>query len=100
MESLGTIHLERQGEAVQVQLIGTLESSAYERIEADIDAEIQGLDGVWLLLDLRQFDGWAGIGPLGHHLALAEKLVSRFFNAETRLFEAADHALAETWIQQ
>lgn len=121
-ESLGTMHLERQGDVIRVQLIGTIEASVYERIEADIDAEIQGIDGVRLLLDLRQFDGWAGLGALGRHLALvrdhrrairrvavvgnkawqalAEKLVSRFVDAETRFFEGADLALADTWIRQ
>ena len=121
-ESLGTMHIKRDGDVIETELIGTLEASAYERIEADIDAEIQGIDGVRLLLDLRQFDGWAGLGALGRHLALvrdhrravrrvavvgnrawqglAEKLVSRFLDAETRFFEGADHALAETWIRQ
>ena len=121
-ESLGTMHLERHGDVIQVQLIGTLESSVYDRVEANIDAELQGLDGVRLLLDLRQFDGWAGLGALGRHLALirdhrravrrvvvvgnqawqaqAEKLVKRFVNSETRFFEGADYALAETWIRQ
>ncbi|WP_399214375.1 hypothetical protein [Synechococcus sp. RedBA-s] len=32
--------------------------------------------------------------------ALAERLVSRFIDAEARFFEGADHALAETWIRQ
>ena len=121
-ESLGTMHLDRQGDVVEVQLLGTLEARDYERIETDFNAELVGIDGVRLLLDLRQFDGWAGLGALAGQLALvrdhrramrrvavvgnrtwqvlAEKLVSRFVDAETRFFEGADHALAETWVRE
>ena len=120
-ESLGTIHVERHQEVVYVQLIGTVEASVYDRLEANVNAAFVGLDGVRLLLDLRQFDGWAGLGALGRHLAfasehrlairrvvvlgnkawqaLAQKVVSKFTNAESRFFEGSDHALAEAWIR-
>jgi hypothetical protein len=121
-ESLGTIHLSREGAVVTAQLIGSLEASAYDRAEPEIEALFSGIDGVRLLLDLRQFDGWAGLGALGHHLALirdhrralrrvavvgdaawqklAERVVSRFLPAEARFFPAADHVLAEAWLNQ
>ncbi len=121
-ESLGTIHLSRDGEVVTARLIGSLEASAYDRAEPEIDALFSEIQGVRLLLDLREFDGWAGLGALGHHLALirdhrralrrvavvgdaawqklAERVVSRLLPAEARFFPAVDHALAETWIRQ
>ncbi len=121
-ESLGTIHLSREGEVVTARLIGSLEASAYERAEAEIDALFSHSDGVRLLLDLRDFDGWAGLGALGHHLGLirdhrrslrrvavvgdaawqrlAERLVSPVLPAEARFFPAADEPLARTWLRQ
>jgi len=120
-ESLGTMRLERHGDVIEVRLIGTIEASAYQQMETNIDAELQDVDGARLLLDLREFDGWAGLGALGRHMALvrdhrramrrvvvvgnkawqalAEKLISQFVEAETRFFDAADYALAETWIR-
>ncbi|WP_254216748.1 STAS/SEC14 domain-containing protein [Synechococcus sp. CCY 9618] len=121
-ESLGTIHLSREGALVTARLIGSLEASAFERAEQEIDALFSGIEGVRLLLDLRQFDGWAGLGALGQHLALirdhrhalrrvavvgdaawqklAERVVSRLLPAKARFFPAADFALAETWLNQ
>ncbi|MDM7951697.1 MAG: STAS/SEC14 domain-containing protein [Cyanobium sp. CZS 25K] len=121
-ESLGTIHLSRDGDVLTAQLIGSLEAGAYARAEAEIDALFAEIDGVRLLLDLRAFDGWAGLGALGHHLALirdhrralrrvavvgeaawqklAERVVSRFLPSQARFFPSADQALAETWIRQ
>ena len=121
-ESLGTIHLSREGEVVTARLIGSLEASAYQRAEPEIDTLFSEIEGVRLLLDLRDFDGWSGLGALGHHLGLirdhrrflrrvavvgdaawqklAERAVSRFLPAESRFFPSADHALAETWLRQ
>jgi hypothetical protein len=121
-ESLGTIHLSREGDVVTARLIGSLEASAYERAEPEIEALFAPIEGVRLLLDLSAFDGWAGLGALGHHLGLirdhrralrrvavvgdaawqrlAERLVSRFLPAEARFFPSADLALAQTWLRQ
>jgi hypothetical protein len=120
-ESLGSIHLSRDDDVVTVRLIGSLEATAYEGAEAEIDGLFSKFDGVRLLLDLRDFDGWAGLGALGHHLGLirdhrrslrrvavvgdaawqklAERVVSRFLPAQARFFPSADLALAQSWLR-
>jgi flavorubredoxin len=74
---------------------------------------------VRLLIDLRQFDGWTGLAALADHLSLvrehrrtpqrvavlgdagwqkmAQKLASRFLQADTRFFDAAHAEQAQVW---
>lgn len=121
-ESLGTIHLSQEGDVINAKLIGSIEASAYESIEKEVDALFSRIEGVRLMLDLRDFDGWAALGALHNHLSLirdhhrflrrvavvgdkawqklAEKVASRFIAADTRFFDAVDVALAEVWIRQ
>ncbi len=118
-ESLGTIHLDQQDGVIRVQLIGRLEPSAYDGIEAELDQLMSRVSPVRLLIDLRQFDGWTGLAALSDHLSLvrehrrtprrvavlgdagwqklAQKLASRFLQADTRYFDAAHAEQAQVW---
>ena len=119
-ESLGAIHLDRDGDVIRVQLLGKLEPSAYDRVDDDLSNLMSQCDNVRLLLDLREFDGWSGLSALGNHLSLirehrrapqrvavvgdkswqrlAEKVISRFINAETRYFDATEYDDAGGWV--
>jgi len=121
-EDMGTIHVkELGGNCVAVQLIGQLDSLAYARVATEIDTFIGQHDRIRLLIDLRDFDGWQGLGGLGAHLGLvrdhyrvpervavlgqaawqhlAQKVFSRFVDAETRYFQGADIAVVEAWLK-
>jgi hypothetical protein len=112
-ESLGSMHVSDLGnDIVQVQLMGKLDSAAYERGEEALDAFIRDHSGLKLLLDLREFDGWQGLAALGDHLKLvrdhrhvpsrvavvgdegwqklAASLMRRFISADSRYFDE-DH---------
>jgi hypothetical protein len=120
-EALGSIHLSIDGDIVTVQLLGKLEPSAYESINAEMDNVMSKTEHVRLLLDLREFDGWSGLAALGNHLSLirehrhiperiavvgdkawqhlAEKIMSRFVNARAQFFDAEDYEGANAWIR-
>jgi hypothetical protein len=119
-ESLGTIHLDQEGDLVTLRLIGKIEPSAYDGVNKDIDGVMSQSAHVHLVLDLREFDGWSGLDALGHHLSLvrehrriperlvvvgdkawqrlAEKVMSKFVNAETRHFDSAQYDAAVAWV--
>ncbi|MBK0329089.1 STAS/SEC14 domain-containing protein [Rhodobacteraceae bacterium F11138] len=109
-ESLGSIHMTPMGEDVlHVQLIGKLDSEAYEHAEDNLDAYVRDHGAFKLLLDLRDFDGWQGLAALGDHFKLvrdhrhipsrvaivgdeawqklAQKILRRFISAESRYFD-------------
>lgn len=70
-ESLGAIHQTDLGDGVlHVQLVGQLDSKAYEGEAEDMNAFIRKNEKFRLLLDLREFDGWQGLGGIGQHLKL------------------------------
>ncbi|MBP0481265.1 STAS/SEC14 domain-containing protein [Sagittula salina] len=70
-ESLGAIHQEDLGDGVlRVALMGKLEASAYEGEAEDLNAFVRAHDGFRMLLDLREFDGWQGLGAIGRHFRL------------------------------
>lgn len=120
-ESLGTIHLDFDAQAglLTVRLMGKLEPSAYDGVSDEIDGYLAPLDDVRLLIDLREFDGWQGLGALGEHLALvrdhrripkkvalvghaawqklAVRVISRFVHAEGRFFDG-DADAARAWL--
>ena len=121
-ESLGSIHLEDMGNGVvHAHLMGKLEASAYDGVGNDLDGLIAKSDTFRLLIDLREFDGWQGLSALGHHLSLAwshmhaparvaivgnegwqrmaEKVMSRVLNAETRYFPEKDFDAAADWVK-
>lgn len=119
-ESLGSIQMQMEGDVLTLRLLGKLEPSVYDGAEKDIDNLMSRSDNVCLLLDLREFDGWAGLSALGDHLSLvrehrripqriaivgdkawqrlAEKLMSQFVNARTKFFDAGDYEGAVAWI--
>ncbi|MFY8148850.1 MAG: STAS/SEC14 domain-containing protein [Prochlorococcaceae cyanobacterium] len=118
-ESLGTIHLEEEEGVIRVRLIGQLEPAAYDRIDDELAHLFSRSAPVHLLIDLREFDGWLGLGALADHFSLfrehrripvrvavlgdaawqklAHKLASRFLQAESRFFDAAHAEQALIW---
>jgi hypothetical protein len=119
-ESLGTIHVDSHDGVVTVSMIGRLDPEAYHRIDDDLANVFAQQQTVRLLLDLRQFDGWLGLGSLSQHLALmreyrsiprlvavlgsqrwqhaAQRLLGRFVNARTRYFDSDHVEDAQQWL--
>lgn len=118
-ESLGTIHIDSQGDIVTLRLLGKLEPSAYDGVSDEIDNVMSHSEHVRLVLDLREFDGWSGLGALGNHLSLvrehyrvperiaivgekawqkmAEKIMSKFVRAQSRFFDSSNYDAAIEW---
>ncbi|WP_425093372.1 STAS/SEC14 domain-containing protein [Tropicimonas sp. S265A] len=122
-ESLGAIHMrEMGGTALHVELMGELAPVAYAQADGDLDAFVNRAGGLRLLLDLRGFEGWQGLGGLREHLSLlrdhyqipdrvavvmddawvklAQKVLSRFMKAEIRTYDEDDFEAAKAWITQ
>lgn len=119
-ESLGTIHVDHQGDVVTVAMIGRLDPDAYARIDDDLANVFAHQQPLRLMLDLRQFDGWLGIGALCQHLGVmrdyrtvpervavigaqrwqhaAQRLLARFVNARTRYFDSDHVDHAQQWL--
>ena len=120
-ESLGAIHQTDLGDDVlHVQLLGKLDAAVYEEEERDLNAFIHNHDRFKLLLDLREFDGWQGLGAVGRHLAvvrdhrdlvdrmaivgdngfakMAKRLSKSFVKAEAKYFDADEFDEAKRWI--
>ena len=119
-ESLGTIHVDQHDGVVTVSMIGRLDPDAYQRVDDDLANVVAHHDPLRLLLDLRQFDGWLGLGALSQHLTLmceyrrlpkqvavigsqrwqhaAERLLGRFVNARTRYFDSEHLDDAQQWL--
>ena len=119
-ESLGSIRIDFDGEEVTVTMLGKLEPSAYEGIGDELDAHLARHPRINLLLDLREFDGWQGLAAVGEHFSLvrehrkapkrlavvgnkdwhhlAERVFSKFTNAEARYYDAEDFDDAKEWI--
>lgn len=121
-ESLGSIHLhyDDANDTVRVQLLGKLEPSAYAGVNEELDRWLSTRDRMRLVLDLREFDGWQGLGGLGEHLELvreyrrrpervavvgeaawqrlAAPVMSKFIRAEVKYFPSADFEAASTWV--
>lgn len=121
-EALGTIHLDQQDGLVTMALIGRLDPAVYRRLDDDLAHVFSQQQPLRLLLDLRQFDGWQGLGAMSQHLALlrhyaavpsqvaviadrrwqqgALRLLAHFPKAKTRWF-AGDHVEeAQQWLGQ
>lgn len=70
-ESLGSIQQDEIGEGIlHVRLRGKLDSAAYENDLEDLNRYMARHDKVRLLIDLRDFDGWQGLGGLRDHFEL------------------------------
>ena len=120
VESLGAIHIDRQGEVVTVRLLGKLDPTVYQGVSDEIDNVMSHPEHVRLLLDLREFDGWYSLAALGNHLSLVrehyrvpervavvgkkawqkmgEKIMSQFILAQTQFFDACHFDDATRWI--
>lgn len=120
-ESLGAIHQTDLGDDIlQIELLGQLDSQAYESEVGDIDAFIRSHDKTRLLIDLRKFDGWQGLGALADHFRLmqghavlidkaaivgdagwqkmAVEAGRRMIGAQARYFDASAYDDARTWL--
>ena len=121
VESLGAIHQTDLGNGVlHVELLGKLDPSIYAEEAEDLNAFIRRNERFRLLLDLRRFDGWQGLGAVAEHLKLVrdhhhlidkaaivgdaawqrlgERVAGHFVRAETRYFPAAEFEAAKLWI--
>jgi hypothetical protein len=105
---------------ITITLIGQLDPESYARVDDDMAQLFNALDQPRVLLDLRQFEGWLGLGALRQHLALirdyrrrptrlavvsgtawqslARRLLPAFSAAECRSFASADLLAAQEWI--
>jgi hypothetical protein len=119
-ESLGTVHIDRQGEVITISLIGQLDQHTYARIDDDLAQVFSEVEQPRVLLDLREFDGWLGLNALRQHLALirdyrhrptrlalvssqlwqplAQRLIQPFSRAHTHTFTGSDLLAAQEWI--
>ena len=120
---LGEIDVhEEDGGVVRVQLEGKLDSSAYQGINEKMDEIIAKNGRIKLLLDMREFDGWHGLGGLSEHFSLvrdhrhaptrvaiignqewqkmAMRVFSQFVDADVQFFDGSATAEAESWISQ
>lgn len=121
VDSLGTIHQSDLGKGVMhIQLIGQLDAEVYAAATERLDAFIRANDGFRLLLDLRQFDGWQGLGALAAHFrlardhhalfdraaivgdktwhAMAQRIGRQFIKAPVHYFPAEDIEGAKAWL--
>lgn len=122
-ESLGAIHqTDLGGGVLHVQLMGQLDSAVYAEETEDLNAFIRANDRFRLLLDLRDFDGWQGLGAVGEHLRLvkdhaglidraaivgdggwqrmAAEVGTRVIGAEARYFPGEDFEAAKGWLAE
>ncbi len=76
-ESLGAIHQTDLGDGVlHLALLGKVDAAVYEAEAEDLNAFIRANDRFRLLLDLREFDGWQGLGAVGEHLRMVRDRVA------------------------
>jgi len=122
-EALGSISIKEVGDGVlRVELAGNLDIAAYASVNDELDAIIATNGRIKLLLDLREFDGWQGLSGLAEHFSLvrdhrhaptrvavvgnqewqkmAERVFSKFVDADVKFFESPAADGAETWIRQ
>ncbi|MBL3571692.1 STAS/SEC14 domain-containing protein [Rhodovulum sp. BSW8] len=120
-ESLGALHVEEIGEdALEVQLIGRLDSASYKARTPDLDAYGAAHDRYRLMVDLRRFEGWQGPAAVGEHLGLirhhrrqpyriavvgdkswmklAETVLPMVLDAKTKYFDEDDYPAARAWL--
>jgi hypothetical protein len=121
VESLGSIHQTDLGNgALHIRLKGQLDSEVYAAETEELNAFIRANGRFRLLLDLREFDGWQGLGALGEHFrlvrdhhglidraaivgdktwqALAQRIGRQFIKAPVHYFPADDFEGAKAWL--
>ena len=122
-ESLGSIQIDSLGSnTVCVRLRGKLDGNMYEGKSDDLDNLMAPMDGVGLVIDLRDFDGWQGLGALKDHFSLAHQHVAQIRRAaivgdagwqamaaqfgkhvvglDAKHFDAAAFDAAVTWVSE
>ncbi|MDA5557975.1 STAS/SEC14 domain-containing protein [Shimia sp. MMG029] len=81
-ESLGSIQIDALAkDTVVVRLMGKLDSETYAGKSEDLDTIFATMGEVGLVIDLREFDGWQGLGALKEHFALAHSHVGQLRRA-------------------
>jgi len=121
-ESLGAIHqTDLGGGVLHIQLLGQLDSEVYAGATAELDAFIRANDRFRMLLDIREFDGWQGLGAIGEHLKLvrdhaglidraaivgdagwqkmAAEIGKRILNGDVKHFPGAEIEQAKAWLK-
>ena len=122
-ESLGTIQqIELADGVLQLRLLGKLDSEAFANDLEDLNRYMARYDKVRLLIDLREFDGWQGLGALRDHVELvrghahkveraaivgdagwqemAAKIGRRAFGLDARWFDADEFEKAKRWLME
>lgn len=121
-ESLGAIHQTDLGDgALHVELLGKVDADVYASETEDLNAFIRKNDRFRLLLDIRRFDGWQGLGALAAHFhlvrnhvgqldraavvgesrweAMVVQVVKRLIGRDARYFGNNDLDAAKAWIK-
>ncbi|MCX8225208.1 MAG: STAS/SEC14 domain-containing protein [Sulfitobacter sp.] len=120
-ESLGTIHqTDLGGGALHVELLGKIAADVYSSEVEDMNAFIRKNDRFRLLLDIRRFDGWQGLGAIASHFqlvrdhvgqldraavvgdskweAMVVQIVKRLIGKEAKYFDKNEFEAAKAWI--
>ena len=88
-ESLGTIQQQEIGDGIlHLSLRGKLDGEAYANDLEDLNRYMAQHEKLRLLIDLRDFDGWQGLGALKDHFDLVRGHASRVERAARELAEA------------
>jgi len=121
-ESLGAIHQKDLGGGIlHVELLGKVGEEVYAAETEDLNAFIRKNDRFRLLLDIRRFDGWQGLGAIGAHFQMVRnhvgqldkvaivgtakweaavvQVVKRLIGKEARYFSGNDLVAAIAWIK-
>ncbi|MEM7076257.1 MAG: STAS/SEC14 domain-containing protein [Pseudomonadota bacterium] len=122
-ESLGSIQQDDLGEGIlHLSLRGKLDSEAYENNIEDLNRFLAAHDDPRLLIDIRDFDGWQGLGALKDHFDLvrshaprisraavlgdagwqemALQIGKRAFALDARFFKAGEFDAAQDWLRR
>ncbi len=120
-ESLGAIHqTDLGGGVLHMALLGKVGADVYAEETEDLNAFIRKNDRFRLLLDIREFDGWQGLGAMAAHFKLvrdhvsqldkaaivgesgwqsmAVQVMKRLIGREARYFDKNDFDAAKAWI--
>ncbi|AXI49089.1 STAS/SEC14 domain-containing protein (plasmid) [Sulfitobacter sp. SK012] len=121
-ESLGAIHQTDLGSGtLHVELLGKVGADVYASETENLNAFIRKNDRFRLLLDIRRFDGWQGLGAMAAHFhlvrdhvgqldraavvgdsrweAMVVQVVKRLIGQEARYFGNNDLEAAKAWIK-
>jgi hypothetical protein len=120
-ESLGSIQQEDLGSGMlHIRLRGKLDTEAYENDIEDLNRFLETHENARLLIDLRDFDGWQGLGALRDHFFLvrghadriraaaivgdagwqemAVQVGKRAFGIDAKYFDEDDIDAAKSWL--